>query len=199
MTTAEGGMVTTDEPELAKQLKIAALQVLSADAWSRFSDAGYKHYEVVTSGFKYNMTDIQAALGICQLPKLERWLKRREAIWARYDEAFRDLPCVTPAAPEPHTRHARHLYTLLVDLERASVGRDALIMRLHERKIGTGVHYLALHRHPFYQALTGVRPDELPNADWVGARTLSLPLAANLTDAEVDRIIDAVRDTLTER
>ncbi len=199
MTTAEGGMVTTDDAELAAKLKIAALHGLSADAWSRFSDAGYKHYEVVTSGFKYNMTDIQAALGICQLPKLERWLARREEIWARYNEAFRDLPCFTPAAPEAHTRHARHLYTLLVDLERAPVGRDELMVRLHQRKIGTGVHYVALHRHPFYQALCGVRPEALPNADWVSERTLSLPLSANLTDAEVDRVVEAVRDILSGR
>ncbi len=199
LTTAEGGMVTTGDDRLARDLKVWALHGLSADAWKRFSDAGYRHYEVVHPGFKYNMTDIQAALGLCQLAKVPLWHRRREEVWRRYDEAFAGLPCVRPAPPEPGTVHARHLYTLLVDPDEAGMGRDELMAALHERGIGTGVHYRALHMHRYYRERFGYRPEDFPNAAWIGERTLSLPLSAKLTDAQVERVAGAVRDVLARR
>lgn len=196
ITTAEGGMVTTSRADLAEKIQTYALHGLSADAWSRFSDKGYKHYEVVFPGFKYNMTDIQASLGIVQLGKIGGWLERRNAIWARYDEAFADLPVSIPAPAEPETVHARHLYTLLVDDARAGIGRDDFMVAMHRRGVGTGVHYRALHTHPYYRERFGYRPDRFPNARFIGDRTVSLPLSPKLSDADVERIIGAVRSVL---
>jgi dTDP-4-amino-4,6-dideoxygalactose transaminase len=196
ITTGEGGMVTTNRADLAEKIQTYALHGLSADAWSRFSDTGYKHYEVVFPGFKYNMTDVQASLGIVQLQKVAAWLARRNEIWSRYDEAFRDLPVFTPVAPEPDTVHARHLYTLIVDDARARMSRDELMVALHTRGIGTGVHYRALHTHVYYRERLGNHPDQFPNARAIGERTVSLPLSPKLGDREVERVIAAVRAAL---
>jgi dTDP-4-amino-4,6-dideoxygalactose transaminase len=198
LTTAEGGMICTEDDDLARELRIWALHGLSADAWKRFSDSGYRHYEVVHPGFKYNMTDIQAALGLCQLRRLGAWQRRRQEIWTRYDEAFAGLPVARPAPAEPQTVHARHLYTLLVDEAEAGIGRDAFMARLHARGIGTGVHYRALHLHRYYRERFGFRPEDFPEAHRIGERTVSLPLSAKLTDADVDRVIGAVRGVLPQ-
>ncbi len=197
ITTGEGGMITTSQPELIERVKQFALHGMSADAWDRFSDQGYHHYEVTFPGFKYNMTDMQAALGLAQLGKIESWLKRRNEIWQQYDEAFGDLPCILPAPEEPNTRHARHLYTLLLDIDQAPVGRDEMIERLRAYGIGTGVHYRGVHLHQFYRDRFDLVPEDFPNATWIGARTLSLPLSAKLSDADVERVIDGVRSVLS--
>lgn len=199
MTTGEGGMICTNDGGLAERIKTLGLHGLSRDAWKRFSDEGYRHYEVVQPGFKYNMTDLAAALGLCQLPRLERWLHRREQIWARYDHAFSELPCRTPAPPERETVHARHLYTLLIDTEVFNGSRDWVMSELHHRGIGTGVHYRSLHLHSYYRDRFGFRCEDFPNAAWISDRTLSLPLSAKLTDQDVDRIIGEVRGVLAGR
>ena len=195
MTTAEGGMVTTNDPALAEKIRILGLHGLSADAWNRFSDNGYKHYDVVYPGFKYNLTDLAASLGLVQLPRLQAWLERREELWRRYDEAFVGLPLATPAPAAPNTIHARHLYTILID-KKARVGRDEFMAEMHKRHIGTGVHYRALHTHPYYRDRWAFRPEQFPNAYDIGERTVSLPLTPKLTDPEADRIIQAVREIL---
>jgi dTDP-4-amino-4,6-dideoxygalactose transaminase len=196
MTTAEGGMVTTDDPELAQRIRIFGLHGLSADAWNRFSDQGYRHYDVIFPGFKYNLTDLAASLGLAQLPKLEAWLRRREDVWGRYQEAFKNLPLTLPEPPAPDTLHARHLYTVLIHDE-AHVGRDAFMAEMHKRRIGTGVHYRALHTHPYYRDRWGYRPHQFPNAYAIGEQTVSLPLSPKLTDQEIDRIVRAVREILS--
>ena len=193
MTTGEGGMVTTDNPELAARIKSYGLHGMSADAWSRFSDKGFKHYDVVFAGFKYNLTDLAASLGLAQLPRLAEWLERRNAVWARYDAAFADLPVTRPAPAEPDTVHARHLYTLLVD-DDARVTRDGFLEEMQRRRIGTGVHYRALHVHPYYRDRWGYKPDDFPNAHAIGERTVSLPLSPKLDDGDVDRVIRAVHE-----
>ena len=193
MTTGEGGMVTTDNAELAKKIKSFGLHGMSADAWSRFSDKGFKHYDVVFAGFKYNLTDLAASLGLAQLPRLSAWLERRNAVWSRYDEAFADLPVTRPAPAEPDTVHARHLYTLLID-DDARVTRDGFLAEMHQRRIGTGVHYRALHVHPYYRDRWGYRPGDFPNAHAIGERTVSLPLSPKLGDREVDRVVRAVHE-----
>ncbi|MBI4583930.1 MAG: DegT/DnrJ/EryC1/StrS family aminotransferase [Planctomycetes bacterium] len=193
LVTGEGGMVTTEDDEFAARIKMYALHGLSADAWQRFSDKGYKHYQVVFPGFKYNMTDLQASLGIHQLPRLERFLARRNDIWRRYDEACCDLPIRTPAPPEPDTVHARHLYTIRIDPEECGKTRDQVMGELHERGIGTGVHYTALHLQPYYRERLGYREGDFPNAERIGCSTLSLPLSAKLTDQEVEAVIAALR------
>jgi dTDP-4-amino-4,6-dideoxygalactose transaminase len=196
VVTGEGGMVLTRDAERAERIKRLALHGLSADAWKRFSDEGYKHYEVTEPGFKYNMMDLQAALGIHQLARVEQNLLRREAIWRRYDEAFAGLPAFLPAPPEPGSRHARHLYTLLVDLDQAPVTRDELMLGLHRRNIGSGVHYRALHLHPYYRDTFGYRPGDFPDAEWISDRTISLPLSPGMTDDDVEDVVAAVTQVL---
>lgn len=196
ITTGEGGMIASTRPDLIDKVKQYALHGLSADAWSRFSDKGYKHYEVTFPGFKYNMTDLQASLGLVQLRKIETWLERRNEIWRLYDDAFADLPCILPAPEQENTRHARHLYTIMVNTPNAPAGRDTLIARLRDRGIGTGVHYRGIHLHQYYRERFGLRPEDFPNASWISDRTLSLPLSAKLDDGDVERIITAVRSEL---
>ena len=194
--TAEGGMLVTGATSLAARAKTLALHGLDADAWKRFSDEGFKHYEVSEPGYKYNMTDIQASLGIHQLARVEANLETRRRIWRRYDEAFADLPVTLPAPEEPGTRHARHLYTLLIDIDRVPIGRDGVQAALHERRIGTGIHYRALHLHQFYRHALGHQRGDLPEAEWISDRTLSLPLSPRLTHRDVDDTIAAVRAVL---
>ncbi len=195
MTTVEGGMVTTGRGEWADRIKILALHGMSKDAWARFSDKGYKHYQVVAAGFKYNMTDLQASFGLHQLHRLEQNLARREAIWKTYTEAFKGLPLLLPPDPAPDTRHARHLYAVRVTPE-SPLDRDDLMDGLYKRNIGTGVHYTALHLHQYYRESFGYNKGDFPNAEAVGATTLSLPLSAKLTDGDVQDVIDAVKACL---
>lgn len=194
ITTAEGGVVTTNDSELARRIKILALHGMSHDAWRRYSDAGYRHYDIVYPGFKYNMPDLNAAIGIHQLGRVNEWLRRREQIWDMYDAAFAHLPVALPAPAGKEMLHARHLYTTLIDADRAGISRDECIARLHSRGIGTGVHYRPVHVHPYYQERFGWKPEDFPNATLIGDRTLSLPLSPCLSDADVARVITAFRE-----
>ena len=195
ITTGEGGMVLTRNDEHAARLKMLALHGMSKDAWKRFSDDGYKHYSVVELGFKYNMMDLQAAIGLHQLPRVERWLARRAEIWQRYERAFAALPVERPAAPEPHTRHALHLYTLLIE-PTARVTRDEFLSAMCAHGIGVGVHYMSIPEHPYYQRAFGWKPEDFPHAMEVGRRTVSLPISAGLSDEDVDDVITAVKAVL---
>ena len=193
VVTGEGGMILARRPEDAARLKTLALHGMSHDAWRRFSDSGYRHYQVVECGFKYNMMDLQAAIGLHQLARVEAsWLRRR-AIWDRYQAAFADLPVTRPADPEPDTRHAHHLYTLLIDSARCGCARDAFLEHMTAQRIGVGVHYLSLPEHPYYQQRLGWRPEDMPSAWRIGQQTVSLPLSPALSDADVDDVIAAVR------
>lgn len=194
--TAEGGMATTSVDEIADKIKILALHGLSRDAWRRYSDSGYRHYEVVYPGFKYNMTDIQASLGIHQLSRIEVNLRRREEIWARYDAAFVDLPVEIPPPAESGTLHARHLYALLLDLDRLNISRDDFMVRLHEENIGCGVHFVSLHLQKYYRETFGFQQDDFPVAADASRRTVSLPLSPRLTDEDVEDVIAAVKHIL---
>ena len=196
VVTGEGGMLTTASEEWAQRAQRLALHGLSADAWKRFSDAGFKHYEVMEPGFKYNMMDLQAAIGLPQLERVEANLVRREEIWERYDRAFADLPVFLPAPAAEGTRHARHLYTLILDIDRLAATRDEIQAALHKQRIGTGIHYKAVHLHQYYREQFGNRTGSLPNAEWISDRTMSLPLGPKLTDADVEDVILAVRNTL---
>ncbi len=195
VTTVEGGMVATGRDDWAERIKVLALHGMSKDAWARYSDKGYKHYEVVGAGFKYNMTDIQASFGLHQLRKVEKNLVRREEIWRRYSAAFADLPLALPPEPAPDTRHSRHLYAVRTT-KGSPMDRDGLMQELYKRNIGTGVHYTALHLHPFYRKSYGCKEGDFPNVEAVGSSTLSLPLSAKLTDQDVEDVIDAVRESL---
>lgn len=193
MTTGEGGMVLTRSEEAQARVKTLALHGLSRDAWRRYSDSGYKHYGVVDIGFKYNMTDLQAALGIHQLKRVEQNWRRRAGIWARYLEAFADLPVGLPAPAAENVRHSYHLFTLLIDEKRCGFTRDEFLAAMERRRIGVGVHYLSIPEHPVYRRRFGWRPDDYPNAARVGRQTVSIPLSAALTDDDVQDVIGAVR------
>eukprot|EP00831_Metopus_contortus_P008305 TRINITY_DN13191_c0_g2_i1.p1 TRINITY_DN13191_c0_g2~~TRINITY_DN13191_c0_g2_i1.p1 ORF type:complete len:388 (+),score=110.13 TRINITY_DN13191_c0_g2_i1:83-1246(+) len=190
--TGEGGMVMARTEDDIKTVKILGLHGMSADAWKRFSDEGYKHYQVVHAGFKYNMMDIQAATGIHQLKRVEKNFKRRCEIWDMYQNAFKSLPVGLPAPEEPDTRHARHLYTLMVDPVHSGIDRDQLLNRLTKEGIGAGVHYLSIPEHPYYQERFGWKLEDTPQAVALGRQTISLPLSPKLTDDDVADVIKAV-------
>ncbi|MEL6777739.1 MAG: DegT/DnrJ/EryC1/StrS family aminotransferase [Cyanobacteria bacterium J06597_16] len=196
VVTGEGGMILARRQEDANRIKVLALHGMSKDAWKRFGDDGYKHYQVVDCGFKYNMMDLQGAIGIHQLRRVEQYWHRRQEIWNRYNAAFANLSVGLPAPPEADTRHAYHLYTLLIDEARAGLDRDAFLNAMTARKIGVGVHYLSIPEHPYYQETFGWRPEDYPEAMRIGRQTVSLPLSAKLTDADVDDVISAVRSIL---
>jgi len=198
LTTAEGGMAVTDDPALAERLRILSLHGVSADAWKRFRADGPAHVQVVEPGFKYNMPDVLAALGLRQLEKLDAWQRRREALWAFYDRELAGLPLWLPPPPEPGCRHARHLYTVLVDDARAGLTRDALREALRRRQIGTGLHYMALHLQPYYVRAFGFQRGDFPNAEFISDRTLSLPLSPAMTDDDAEDVVEAVRDALRQ-
>lgn len=196
IVTGEGGMLITDNEQYANKVKILALHGMSKDAWSRFSDKGYKHYQIVYPGFKYNMMDIQAAIGIHQLSRIDTYWKRREEIWNRYNEELKDLPVILPLPAEKNTRHAYHLYTLLIDIDKTSITRDQFLEAMTEQKIGIGVHYIALHLHPYYQEAYGYKKNDFPNAEWISDRTVSIPISAYLSDEDVSDVIKAVKGIL---
>ncbi len=193
VVTGEGGMIVGRDDARIARAKVLALHGMSKDAWHRFGDQGYKHYQVVEAGFKYNMMDLQAAIGIHQLARVERNWKRREAVWNRYMEAFKDLPIGLPAPPATDTKHAYHLFTIMVDEARCGIARDDFLNAMNARRIGTGVHYLSVPEHPFYQQRFGWKPGQWPNAMRIGRQTVSLPLSPKLTDADVERVITTVR------
>ena len=193
IVTGEGGMILAKDQSCAERCKNLALHGMSKDAWKRFSDSGYKHYQVVDCGFKYNMMDIQAAIGIPQLRRIELYWKRREEIWGQYNEALKELPLTLPTPPEPNTRHAYHLYTLLIDEKRTGISRDQFLDGMAANNIGVGVHYQSIPEHPYYQNAFGWLPEHYPNAARIGRETASIPLSAKLNDADVADVIEAVR------
>ena len=192
IVTGEGGMVLTKREEDAARIKVLALHGMSKDAWKRFSDEGYKHYSVVECGFKYNMMDLQAAIGIHQLQRVETYWQRRQEIWQQYNETFADLPIGLPPEPELNTRHAYHLYTIQVDKAKTGINRDAFLNAMTAHNIGVGVHYLSIPEHPYYQQTFGWKPEDYPHAMKIGQETVSLPLSARLTDNDVGNVIAAV-------
>jgi dTDP-4-amino-4,6-dideoxygalactose transaminase len=193
VTTADGGLLVARDPGVAERLRRLTLHGMSADAWRRHGDDAASHYEVLEPGFKYNLTDLAAAIGLHQLAGVEaRWARRR-ALWQRYEEELADLPLRLPAPPAAGTRHAFHLFTCLVDDARTSVTRDEVLARLRALRIGAGVHYRGVHLHPWYQRRYGERTGTLPGAEWVSARTFSLPLTAGMTDDDAADVVRALR------
>ncbi|SFG36549.1 dTDP-4-amino-4,6-dideoxygalactose transaminase [Desulfotomaculum arcticum] len=198
VVTGEGGMVLTRHEEDISRIKVLGLHGMSKDAWKRFSDDGFKHYQVVECGFKYSMMDLQAAIGIHQLARVEQnWLRRRE-IWQRYNLAFAGLPVEIPPTAGGSSRHAYHLYTILVDDTKSGISRDSFIDAMTANNIGVGVHYRSIPEHPYYRQTFGWNPEDYPNAARIGGRTVSLPLSAKLTDKDVKDVIETVRTVLPE-
>lgn len=204
IVTGEGGMVLGKDKELIDRIKIMGLHGMSADAWARFSDAGYKHYQVVDHGFKYNMMDLQAAIGIHQLEQVERNWQVRRQIWQQYTDVFSspdfpeglELPAPIAGPDDLDNRHACHLFTVGIDEKACRISRDQFLGRLTAANIGAGVHYLAIPEHPYYQNRFGWRPEDYPKASAYGRKTISLPLSPKLTEADVCDVTEAVRNIL---
>lgn len=196
IVAGEGGMIIGRNEDQIARAKMLALHGMSKDAWHRFGDKGYKHYQVMECGFKYNMMDLQAAIGVHQLARVEVNWQRRNDIWHRYDGALARLPIGLPALAEEGSRHGRHLYTLMIDPQHCGITRDDFLEAMTAERIGTGVHYLSIPEHPYYQQRFGWRPEQWPHAMKLGRETVSLPLSPALSDADVERVIAAVRRSL---
>jgi len=197
MTTGEGGMVVVRDPELARRIKLMRLHGISQDAFDRYvSKTPAWFYEVVAAGFKYNLTDIAAAIGIEQLRKIDRFLERRQALAARYDTALAGLPLVLPPRPEGDSTHAWHLYVVRLRAD-APLQRDELINRLSERGIGTSVHFIPLHRQPYWRENCAAEPSRFPVAEAAYGAMLTLPLYTRMGDADQQRVIDALTSLLS--
>ena len=191
LATGEGGMIVASDTASIIRIKQLALHGLTHDAWRRFSDASHKHYFVEECGFKYNMMDLQAALGIHQLARLENNWRRRRDIWQRYQAAFKPLPLDLPVEPPENSRHAYHLYIVSIN-DAAPLTRDQFLQAMVEQNIGIGVHYLAIPEHPYYQRAYGWKPEDYPKAKRFGRTCVSLPLSAALSDGDVDDVINSV-------
>ena len=198
ITTGEGGMVTTERDDYAARIKLMSLHGMSGDAWNRYSARGRWAYEVVDFGFKYNMTDIAAALGLAQLKRMSVFQQRREAIARRYSDAFGQLDTCLVPRDVGLGLHAWHLYILEVNPAALSVGRNEVVERLREKGVSTSVHFIPLNLHPVYQRTFGYAAGQFPTAEAVFSRACSLPIFPAMTDAEVDHVIDVVRATLRE-
>ncbi len=198
ITTGEGGMVTTDDPEWADRIRRMSLHGLSRDAWKRYTNQGSWYYEIVAPGFKYNLTDMAAALGLSQLHKAERFWKTRERYAALYAEGFRDLPEIAPLATRDEVQHAWHLYAIQLDPDRLRITREEFIERLQHKQIGCSVHFIPLHLHPYYRRTGGYRPEDFPVASRAFTGMVSLPLYSKMAESDVHRTIAAVRELVLE-
>lgn len=199
LSTAEGGMVTTNDAELEGKLRVYHLHGLSRDAWKRYHVKTYAPPEIVAPGFKYNMSDLQASLGLHQLRRQEGFLTRREEIAAMYDAAFEELDGMVTTQFRPHdgsARHALHFYPLVVDTTRVRVSRNELINALLAENIGVSMHFQPLHEMPYYRDKYGYAPEDLPNAHRIGATEISLPLQPQMSDEDAQDVVRAVEKVL---
>lgn len=204
ITTGEGGMITTENDEWAERMRIMSLHGISKDAWKRYTAEGAWYYEIIAPGYKYNMTDIAAAMGLVQLKKAEKFWQRRMKIADMYTKAFKDLPAIEPPDtshlisntlhlnPDSETRHSWHLYVIKLNLDRLTIDRGRFIEELKERGIGTSVHFIPLHIHPYYRETYGYKPEDYPVAYEAYQRIVSLPIYPKMTDGDVERVIEAV-------
>ncbi|MCY7875917.1 DegT/DnrJ/EryC1/StrS aminotransferase family protein [Bacillus spizizenii] len=195
LATGEGGMLTTDDEELADNIRVLSLHGMSKAAWNRYSSNGSWYYEVESPGYKMNMFDLQAALGLHQLKRLDDMQERREELAGRYQAAFQQISGLITPFVHDDGRHAWHLYVLQVDEKQAGVTRNEMITALKdEYNIGTSVHFIPVHIHPYYQKQFGFKEADFPIAMNYYKRTLSLPLYPSMSDEDVDDVIEAVRD-----
>ncbi len=199
ITTGEGGAVTTHDEKLAADVALTRFHGMDREAWNRFGKAGSPHYEIIAPGYKYNMMDIQAALGIHQLPALDGFIERRTVLARRYLERLADWPQWTlPGAPSYAHRPAWHLFAPLLNPEAAGMDRDAFMAAMKARNIGTGIHYRAAHLYPYYRERYGYRQGDFPRAESVSERIVSLPLFPLMTDDAQDRVVAAMADVFAK-
>jgi dTDP-4-amino-4,6-dideoxygalactose transaminase len=196
LTTAEGGMLTGD-PDIVEQARVWSLHGMSRDAYKRYNANGSWYYEVILPGFKCNMTDIQAAIGLHQLRKLPQFQARRREIVCRYNAGFSQIEELQTPAERPEVEHAWHLYTLRLNLERLAIDRSRFIQELKTRNVGTSVHFIPIHLHPYYREKYGYKPQDFPVAYENYQKLVSLPLNLRMSDQDVDYVVEAVLDVVT--
>jgi len=196
ITTGEGGMVVTDNEAWAKRCRVMSLHGISHDAWKRYTKEGSWQYEIVAPGFKYNMTDVAAGMGLAQLAKAERMWERRKEIAKQYTEAFKAVPELEVPHDREDCRHAWHLYLLRLSLARLKIDRAKFIEELKARNIGTSVHFIPLHLHPYYRETYGYKPGDFPMAYQEYLRVISLPIYSKMSDQDVEDVIEAVMDVV---
>lgn len=194
LTTGEGGMICTNDDALAERCRIMALHGISKDAWKRYTAEGSWYYEIIAPGYKYNMTDIAAGMGLAQLAKAERMALRRQEIAGRYSHAFDSVPQVQTPHDRSDCQHAWHLYMLRLNLNQWRIDRAQVIEELKRRNIGTSVHFIPLHLHPYYRETYRYQPEDFPVAYREYQREVSLPLYSKMSDNDVQDVIDAVID-----
>lgn len=199
MTTGEGGCITTRDAALIKKINVMRFHGIDREAFDRFSKKGSQHYDVIEPGFKYNMMDIQAALGIHQLANLDNFIQRRTALAQRYLKMLKDWPQWTlPQAPSYAHRHSWHLFTPLLNLDATKIDRDTFMEKMKQRNIGIGLHYVAPHLYTFYRNQFGFKEGDFPITDDVSKRIVSLPLFPDMTEQDQDRVINAMREIFSE-
>jgi dTDP-4-amino-4,6-dideoxygalactose transaminase len=198
MTTGEGGMVTTNDPDLASRIRLLCLHGMSKDAWKRYGESGSWYYEVTAPGYKDNMTDIQASLGIHQLRRLNGFIERRQSIARQYHEGFSDLPELTLPVQLTDRNHVFHIYPIQLALESLSIDRAQFVEQLKAAGIGASVHFIPLHRQPYYVESLQCSPEMFPTAEHIYKRLLSLPLYPRMSDSDVQDVIDTVRTLIHE-
>ncbi len=196
ITSGEGGALTTDRADWAERIQVMGLHGISRDAWKRYSAEGYKHWDIVAPGYKYNMFDLQGALVLSQLGKLDAFHARRVALKARLDAGLRDLPELAFPAERPGLKHAYHLYPVIVRTEALTADRDTIMAAIQAENIGIGIHFRAVHLHPFYTETFGFTRGMFPHAEYYSDRTISLPLYPRMTDPEADDVVAAVRKVI---
>jgi dTDP-4-amino-4,6-dideoxygalactose transaminase len=199
LATGEGGMICTDNEQFADRCRLMCLHGISRDAWKRYTAEGSWYYEIVAPGFKYNMTDIAAAMGLAQLHKVDRMRERRAQIAGQYTEAFRELPELEPPPDAPADgRHSWHLYMLRLNLDALTIDRARFFEELRARKIGASVHFIPLHLHPYYRDAYGYKPEDFPVAYREYRREISLPIYSKMSDEDVRDVIEAVTDIVEQ-
>lgn len=199
ITTGEGGMVCTVNETLAEEISLLKFHGMNREAWKRFAASGSPNYDIMLPGFKYNMMDIQAAIGIHQLPKLDSFIDKRREIAEFYNRELADLDELALPAYAPYKqRHAWHLYTPLIRIEQLTIGRDRFMEELKKHNIGSGLHYKAIHHHAWYRKNMPVTDNELPIASYASDRILSLPLFPKMTMEDAGDVVEAVKDILRE-
>jgi dTDP-4-amino-4,6-dideoxygalactose transaminase len=197
LCTGEGGMVTTANAEYAERVRMMSLHGISKDAWKRYGADGSWYYEILSPGFKYNMTDMAAALGLVQLAKCGRMLEARRRIAEAYHQAFHGMLGIVTPVVRPEVDHAWHLYPIRLVLEQLRIGRGEFIAMLRERNIGASVHFIPLHLHPYYRDRYQYGPEDFPNASEVSERLVSLPIYPGMTDRDAHDVVSAVNDIVT--
>jgi dTDP-4-amino-4,6-dideoxygalactose transaminase len=199
ITTGEGGMVVTNNEDYVKRISCMRLHGISKDVFDRFTSTKPSwHYQVVAPGFKYNMTDVAAAIGIHQLKKVNVFQQRRKAIAEKYNDAFLDLPITTPFITNADDVHSWHLYVIQLNIDELSIGRDDFIKALADNGIGTSVHYIPLHMHPYWQENYHLAESDFPKSTKAFYRIVSLPNYPKMSDDEVEKVIKTVRKIILE-